>query len=177
MKQKLILCVASMMLLMSPIFAQPNQGSAQRPRVDKQEMAKKRADWKKKVKAEKTAFLKKQLELTAKEDKAFWPVYNQLEKDRDLLTTKKIKAYRALSQALKDLKSEKEVEKLLEDYLDAQSELRDIEETYTKKLKKILGSQKLAKLYVSEERFRHMQIQRLGKHNFQKPQQRQRIHQ
>ncbi len=180
MKQKIILCVAVLFLFMSPnLLAQANlewsqkslKGDIQKMKEQQAEWRKKRAEWKEKVKAEKTAFLNKYLDLTAEEAKDFWPVYNKLEKEKDAATIKKIRAYRALNQALKEEKSDKEIEKLLDAYLKAQSELRDVEESYSKKLKKVIGGKKLAKFYVSEERFRHIQIQRLGKHKFRHPQQ------
>ncbi len=173
MKQKIILCVAALYLFMSPnLLAQINFERSQKDLQESiQKMKEKRAEWKEKVKAEKQVFLEKYLNLNAKESKEFWPIYKELEKKKDLATIKKIRAYRALSQALKDKKTEKEIEKLLDSYLKAQSELRDIEESYNKKLKKVLSSEKLAKFYVSEEKFRHIQIKRLSKHQFLHPHQ------
>lgn len=194
MKQKIILGVATLFLFMSPnLLAQTSfewsqkdlqekteelgwsqkdlQESIQKMKEQRAEWRGKREEWKEKVRAEKQAFLEKYLNLTTKEAKEFWPIYKELEKKKDQATIKKIRAYRALSQALKDKKPEKEIEKLLDSYLKAQSELRDVEESYSKKLKKVLSSEKLAKFYVSEEKFRHIQIKRLGKQNFHHPHQ------
>ena len=78
----------------------------------------------------------------------------------EYITTDK-SSYRKLSEAVEAGKTGKEVEKLLDAYLDAQKSSRDIENDMAEKLMKVLPVEKVAKLYLAEERFRRHQIHRL----------------
>ena len=69
---------------------------------------------------EKIAFLTTEIGITPTEGQTFWPVYNQVQKDKDEAMRNVFKTYRAMSKALEEGKSSKELEKLLDAYLDAQ---------------------------------------------------------
>ena len=77
-----------------------------------------------------------------------------------------------MSKALEEGKSSKELEKLLDAYLDAQQAQREIDEKASDKFMKVLPVEKVAKLYMAEERFRRRQIHRLNHGNHQKNPQR-----
>ena len=118
-------------------------------------------DWKEKMASEKIAFLTMELDLTPEEAQIFWPVYNQVEKEKDAAFENVIKAYKVLSAAVEEGKSEKETSAALESYLDAQEKLRVIEDGAPEKLMKALPAGKVAKLYVAEEKFRRQHIRKL----------------
>lgn len=118
-------------------------------------------DWKAKMMAERIAFLTVELDLTPEEAQTFWPVYNQINEEKDKTTGKVIGSYRALATALKEGKNAKEVEKLLEKYLDAQEDQRELDEAISERYKKVLPVEKVAKLYVGEEKFRRHHIRKL----------------
>ncbi len=118
-------------------------------------------DWKAKMMAERIAFLTVELDLTPEEAQTFWPVYNQINEEKDKATGKVIGSYRALATALKEGKNAKEVEKLLEKYLDAQEDQRELDEAISERYKKVLPVEKVAKLYVGEEKFRRHHIRKL----------------
>ena len=118
-------------------------------------------DWKAKMMAERIAFLTVELDLTPEEAQTFWPVYNQINEEKDKATGKVIGSYRALATALKEGKNAKEVEKLLEKYLDAQEGQRELDEAISERYKKVLPVEKVAKLYVGEEKFRRHHIRKL----------------
>ena len=120
-----------------------------------------REDWKQKMMNEKIAFLTNEMGITPEESQVFWPVYNQLNQEKDDAMRKVFESYRKLSDAVEAGKSGKEIEKLLEAYLDAQENSRDIENDMPEKLMKVLPVEKVAKLYLAEERFRRHQIHRL----------------
>lgn len=111
--------------------------------------------------SEKIAFLTNEMGITPEESQAFWPIYNQLNQEKDSAMRKVFESYRTLSDAVEAGKSGKEIEKLLEAYLDAQENSRDLENDMAEKLMKVLPVEKVAKLYLAEERFRRHQIHRL----------------
>lgn len=129
-------------------------------------------DWREKFMNEKIAFLTTEIGITPTEGQAFWPVYNQVQKDKDEAMHNVFKSYRAMAKAIEEGKSNKEVEKLLNAYLDAQQAQREIDEKASDKYRKVLPVEKVAKLYIAEERFRRKQIHRLNHGSHQKNPQR-----
>ena len=118
-------------------------------------------DWKEKLMAEKIAFLTLEVGLTPEEAQVFWPVYNQVEKEKDEAMFNVIRAYKEMSKALEEKKNEKEVSALLDKYLEAQKKLNEIENGVAEKYKAVLPVDKVVKLYVAEEKFRRQQIRKL----------------
>ena len=116
-------------------------------------------DWKEKMRSEKIAFLTTEIGLTPEEAQAFWPVYNQVEKDKDEAMHNVIKAYKELCKAIED--GSKDVSALLDKYIAAQAKMNEVENGVAAKYKAVLPVEKVAKLYVSEERFRRNHIRRL----------------
>ncbi len=129
-------------------------------------------DWRQKFMNEKIAFLTTEIGITPTEGLAFWPVYNQVQKDKDEAMRNVFKAYKAMSKAIEEGKSSKEIEKLLDAYLDAQQAQREIDDKASDKFMKVLSVEKVAKLYIAEERFRRKQIHRLNHGSHQKNPQR-----
>ena len=127
-------------------------------------------DWKEKMKAEKIAFLTLEVGLTPEEAQAFWPVYNQIEAEKDEAMFAMIKAYKEMRKAIEEKKGDKEISALLDKYLEAQKKLNDIENGTAARYKAILPVEKIAKLYVAEEEFRRQQIRKLHHGGDGKPQ-------
>lgn len=118
-------------------------------------------DWKQKMMSEKIAFLTIELGITPEEAQVFWPVYNQVDKERDEAMKKVFLSFRALEEAVAAGKNEKEISKLLEEYLGALDNQGNIESNAYKAYEKVLPTTKLAKLYISEEKFRRQHIRKL----------------
>lgn len=127
-------------------------------------------DWKEKMKAEKIAFLTLEVGLTPEEAQAFWPVYNQVETEKDEAMFAMIRAHKEMSKAIEEKKSEKEISALLDTYLEAQKKLNDIENGIAARYKAVLPVEKVAKLYAAEEKFRRQQIRKLHHGGEGKPQ-------
>lgn len=127
-------------------------------------------EWKEKIMAEKAAFLTIEMNLTSEEAQAFWPIYNQAHKELDNATKAMIMAHKALSKALEDGNNTKEISNLLDQYLAAKKKQHETESTLAERYKKVLPIEKVAKLYVGEERFRRQHIRKL---NAAKPDQKQ----
>lgn len=118
-------------------------------------------DWKQKMMSEKIAFLTMELGITPEEAQKFWPIYNEVDKKRDEAMFNVFSAFQALENGVSQGKSEKEIENLLEKYLEAMEEQRDVEDEAAEKYLKVLSVDKVAKLYVGEEKFRRQHIRRL----------------
>lgn len=126
--------------------------------------AQNKEDWREKMMSEKIAFLTSELNITPKEAQAFWPVYNQVNKEKDEAMREGFHAYKAMSSAIKENKSAKEIENLLDKYLSALEKQRELDNKTPDRYKKVLPVEKVAKLYVAEEKFRRQQIHRLHHH-------------
>ena len=118
-------------------------------------------DWKQKMQSEKIAFITTEVGLTPEEAQNFWPVYNELDKEKDNAMREVFKAYRALDAAIKEGKSEKEINALLDQYLAAQKQQRELDEKTVEKYRKVLSGDKVAKVFIAEEDFRRHHIRNL----------------
>ena len=124
---------------------------------DKQEKKEGR-DWRERVRAEQVAFITSELDLSESEAQAFWPVYNDIQKQRREAFRATGEAYMALQQGV----DEKDADKLLDKYLAAKKAGEKIEADAVARYKKVLPVNKVAKLLLAEEKFRQNQIHRLG---------------
>lgn len=115
-------------------------------------------DWKDRMMSEKIAFLTMETGMTTEEAQAFWPVYNEVTKEMDDAMINVFKSYKALEDAVN---AGKDTSKLLDNYLNALEKQRNVESKAAAKYRKVLPENKVAKLYIGEEKFRRNQIRRL----------------
>ncbi len=118
--------------------------------------------WRERVRAEKVAFLTEEIDLSESEAQVFWPIYNQIQKEKRESFEAVRQTYEAMEKGLKEGKSGKEMEKLVKAYIDAKDKNEGIETKAFNKLMKALPAEKVARYFVAEEKFRHQQIGRLG---------------
>lgn len=116
-------------------------------------------DWREKVRAEQVAHITNDLNLSEAEAQKFWPVYNDVQaKRRDV--------YKASFKALKALKERmdagEDVSGELDKYLNSKKDIEEFDRNAVKEYKRVLPVEKVAKLILSEENFRHNQIGKLG---------------
>ena len=116
-------------------------------------------NWQEKVRAERVAFLTTELDLSEAEAQDFWPVYNAVQQERRDAFKAVRSATKALSEALK--KGEGDTAALLDDYLKAREKTAALERSSVERFKKVLPIEKVAKLSLAEEKFRHRQIGQL----------------
>ena len=163
MKRMMIMIAAVMaMCLSANVFAQDQQRQNRRPEGSQMQNREERgAGWMEKMKAARVAFLTTELDLSAKEAEAFWPVYNQAQEEKDAAFKSTRTAYREMMAAIKDGKSDKEVAVLLDKYLKAAKVPAELDAEYAPEYLKVLPATKVAKLYASEEKFRKMQFQNM----------------
>ncbi len=116
--------------------------------------------WQERIESEKIAFLTNEMSLTPKEAQTFWPIYNQAQKEQREAIEASMKAFGELDKAIRDGKTGKEINTLLEKYTRA-IDSQDTSSKYLKEYLKILPAEKVAKLFLGEEKFRQSQINRL----------------
>jgi len=112
-----------------------------------------------KFRAEKVAFLSSYLELTSKEAQDFWPLYNQLEKER--WAAQKLR--REMEEKIRDSEeslTEKQKVDLTRDFAGSMQKEADIMIKYNEKFLKILPASKVLKLYKAENEFRMYMIKK-----------------
>lgn len=150
MRKSIKYVLAAVMLMAGASAFSQNQGNRQQGN-----------DWMARMRSEKIAFLTTEIGLTPEEAQAFWPIYNKAEAEDAAAFDATMKAYRALEDAVRQKKSEKEISKLLDDYVAAANSSQAVNVKYVDQYKKVLSAEKVAKLFVAEERFRNNQILRL----------------
>ena len=117
--------------------------------------------WKDRVMSEKIAFLTVELNITPEEAQTFWPVYNKVEKELDQARFEVMKSYKALADAIDANKPSKEISVLLDKYLQAKTTQDKLDSATASTYKTVLPVEKVAKLYVAEEKFRRQYITKL----------------
>jgi hypothetical protein len=112
-----------------------------------------------KYRAEKVSFLTTSLDFTPEEAEKFWPIYNEMEKER----WEAQKLRRELEQKVKDAEenlSDKEVIKLTREFSGSLEKEGELLVNYNEKLLKVLPPQKVLKLYKTENEFRMYMIKK-----------------
>lgn len=131
----------------------------------------KKNNWKEKIQCEKIAYLTSVLKFTPEEAQVFWPVYNQIAENKAKLEKEARMALKDVKQAFKEEKSEKEIDKLFDKYIKAREAIQKAESESVPKLRKVIDGAKVAKLFIAEENFRRMQINKFnGNRGGQHPQ-------
>lgn len=120
-------------------------------------------NWKERIMSEKIAFLTMELNITPEEAQAFWPVYNVVNQELDQARAEIMKSFKELKEATEAGKSAKELSQLLDKHIQAKSRMDEIDNSTLESFKKVLPMEKIAKLYVAEEKFRRNHISKLHK--------------
>jgi len=101
-----------------------------------------------KVKAYRIEFFTKNLELTTKEAKVFWPIYD------DFQTKKEHIRRTGNNQRKVELMSDEEVENYLAVHLDQEQKLLDLKKDFFREIKTVLPIRKVAMIPQTEKDFR-----------------------
>ena len=112
-----------------------------------------------KIKAQKIAFISTELELTPDEAEKFWPVYNAYEAEMETLHEEKRKYKRELRKPEK--LEEGRAYELFELMFKVEKKESEVRQTYLKKFADLLGKDKAAKVFIAEEKFRRLLIDKL----------------
>lgn len=150
--KKIISVLVLAVLVCTAAFAQNEKGNKEQ--------------WREKVRAEQAAYIKAELKLSDEEAQKFWPVYEDIQAKRREAFKESFDAMKALKE---DLDKGGDYGKSLDKYLSAKKKIQDLDNDAVKKYSKVLPKEKVARLVLSEERFRHNQIGKFG-HGGQHPQ-------
>jgi len=143
---KKIILIAFLIVTTTTIFAQPPH---------------KRQENLEQIKAQKVAFITEKLSLTSQEAQVFWPVYNEYEKKRDEIQSKKRLLMRKCKQNSETL-SDAEYEKISQEFVAAHVNMGKLLEEYNAKFKKVLPIKKVVMLYRIEQEFKRELLKQIG---------------
>lgn len=115
------------------------------------------------IKSKKVAFITEQVGLTSQESEKFWPVYNQLEKERFALMERK----RDIEESTDDktAKTDDYYRKMANEIISMHMKESKILEEYNVKFLSILPAEKVVKLYRSERKFRSYLMHEMRKND------------
>jgi len=118
------------------------------------------------IKSKKVAFITEQVGLTPQESEKFWPVYNNLDKERSELFDHR----RDMEESSDDktVKSEEFYRKLSLEIVAAHVKEGKLMEEYNAKFLAILPAEKVVKLYRSERKFRSYLMHEMRKNDADK---------
>jgi hypothetical protein len=111
-----------------------------------------------KIEAFKIAFFTERLQLTPEESKAFWPIFNQFENERDALKDK----YDLDNQKL-ELMSDKDVEAAIMQHMDMEEQLVKLRRDYTRRFMEVLPIRKVAMLQRIDNDFKRALLEEIKK--------------
>lgn len=146
----------SLVLLCGTLFAQPGPPSK---------------EMREKIESQRIAFLTDRMDLTPKEAKAFWPVYNKYRDEHDAILgigDPNHKPPHRLSDDELNNMSDTEVRKMLTDEMEKQKSMVNLREKYFNEFAEILPIKKVAKLYDAEREFQRKLMQEISRHHDEK---------
>ena len=120
-----------------------------------------KTDWQERMQSGKIAFLTMEIGLTTEEAQKFWPIYNSVNEEETKATYNTLTSYMELEKAISENKSDKEISRCLEKYLEAMERQNELRTESVEKYKKILPEKKVAKIFVAEEKYRRQHIRML----------------
>lgn len=155
MKTTVYLFTLMFVLCLSISHAQPQPPSFNQERWEK-------------IKAEKIAFLTEKLELTPVEAQKFWPLYNQMEKEKWDAQKKRREMEDKVNQAKENL-SEKDIINLTREYTGGFKKEAEMVASYNEEFLKVISGKKVLKLYQAENEFRMHMIKKFRDEHGKRP--------
>lgn len=119
-----------------------------------------RQEKKENIEAMKVAFITSKLDLTPEEAQKFWPVYNQYTEKVKELRKKRREDEREAKKNFDEL-SDKEIEQAIDNDLTIRQKELDLQKEYNTKFKTVLPIKKVSKLYLAEEQFKRVLLDKL----------------
>jgi hypothetical protein len=106
-----------------------------------------------KIKSLKVAFITERLDLGPKEAQSFWPIYNEYEKNREMMREREHNQIRSKIKN-SDKLTEKESDKLLRQYLIFEEEEEELDKDFIERISKVISAKKTLLLLRSEHEFK-----------------------
>lgn len=141
--KKLSFAILSMLAFVAASMAQPGQRGERAPE---------------KIEAFKIAFFTEKLQLTPDESKAFWPLYNQFENERDAMKDKF-----DLDGQRFELLPDKEVEAAIMQHFDMEEQMVQLRRDYVRRFMEVLPIRKVAMLQRIDNDFKRALLEEIKK--------------
>ncbi len=138
---KIFTIIVSLLLSLSPLFGQSNNESN-------------------KIKAAKEEFFTERLELTPGESKKFWPVYNDYQNRKSLLSNERKTIMHYFNENESNMTPE-EISQSLNRYIEIEKEEAQLLERYNEKFKQVLPNEKVLRIYICEIEFKNYLLKQL----------------
>jgi hypothetical protein len=104
-----------------------------------------------KIRADKKLMIAENMEMTEDQAKAFWPIYENYQKDLARLGDRMVKLIQAYANEYQAM-SDGVAKKLTDEYLDIESERQGLRKAYLPKFRKVLPDTKVARYYQLEQK-------------------------
>ncbi|MBN1118196.1 MAG: hypothetical protein JXA77_13390 [Bacteroidales bacterium] len=108
----------------------------------------------------KVKFFNEKLELSNAEAEKFWPIYNDYQNRKNLLTSERNNLLRFFNQNRSNMSVE-EVSKTLSRFIEIEKELTGLLDSYNEKFKSVLPDEKVLHIYLVEIEFRDHLLKQL----------------
>ena len=108
----------------------------------------------------KIAYFTKELELTSIEAKVFWPIYDEFQKELDLVRKDRRVGLKDAKTNISDL-NEKELASIIDNEMLYRQKELDVEKKFHSRFKAILPVQKVARLYVAEQGYKRALLRKI----------------
>ncbi|MFP4046905.1 MAG: hypothetical protein ACLFT4_03995 [Bacteroidales bacterium] len=105
------------------------------------------------IQTEKIAFFTEKIGLTLQEAEKFWPVYNEYWDKKNKIDEERKKSMNAYLNN-PDNFSRKEIEELVDNYVDYRMQKAELLEEYHQKFKEVLPVEKVVRVYVADYDFK-----------------------
>jgi hypothetical protein len=145
MNKSLLIIMASM-LFASTLFSQQGQRGGRQGHEQ--------------VEAEKIAFFTRTLELTTREAREFWPVYDEFEEQRKALVRERHMLSMSFAENYQKLGT-RESGEIADRYINLQVKETDLAVEFHEKFKQVLPPAKVMRLYQAENEFRMQLLRRI----------------
>jgi hypothetical protein len=140
------------------LIATANGGAIAQPGKDGK--GKNREAARERIKSERIAFITERLSLSAEEAQRFWPVYNELHQQMEVIKKEQRSSRKNLNDRLPSM-ADKDVEKAMSDDLNRQQQLLDLQRKSLVDLSKILPAKKTAMLLKAERDFKMEMLRKM----------------
>jgi hypothetical protein len=113
-----------------------------------------------KIQTQRIAFFSQRMEITPAEAQKFWPLYNEYSEKKNTITAEKntlTKTYKANLGTM----SEKDVDIVIQKYVNLAKEEASLFEEYNKKFRNVLPAHKVMKLYLAEFEFKEWLLKQI----------------
>ena len=113
------------------------------------------------IETQKIAYITSKINLTPKEAEVFWPLYNQMQKERDVLTQEHGKSMKKIHDGDINTMSDEELTKIANSEFEFEQKMLDLKKKYHSEFLKVISIKKIVLLEKAEHEFRKELLKKL----------------